>query len=68
MCQSFGEEQKISYFEDIINKRNKKVHDLASKLLSKGGKLILVKHALENMPIYLLYSYSLLKSGLDKMK
>lgn len=42
------------YFEEFIRKITRRILAWQSRLLSFGGKLILVRHALHSMPIYLL--------------
>lgn len=47
----YGRKQK-EYFEGLMKKVTASVHSWKSKLLSFGGKYILVKHVLQSLPIY----------------
>lgn len=59
---------KLNYFEEIFIKITKRCDCWASRFLFKGGKLILVKHVLESMLVYLLYVYYLPKSISGKLE
>ena len=53
-CTIFKGLSKQIYFEKIVMKIQNKVDGWKAKILSPGGKLILVKHVLSNMPIHVL--------------
>lgn len=52
------------HFEELINKIRDKVSGWKTRLLSAGGKLILLKHVLSSLPIYLLSVLQVPKSVL----
>lgn len=53
-CLVFYGRKKNAYFKDIIKKISKRILSWQYKFLSFGGKLILIRHVLQSMPVYLL--------------
>ncbi|XP_049348952.1 uncharacterized protein LOC125813502 [Solanum verrucosum] len=53
-CPLFVGRPRITYFSDLINKVLCRITGWQTKLLSYGGKAILVKHVLQSLPIHLL--------------
>ncbi|KAL3375027.1 hypothetical protein AABB24_006498 [Solanum stoloniferum] len=53
-CPLFIGKKKNEYFADMATKIIKKISSWQCNRLSTGGKIILIKHALNTMPIYLL--------------
>ncbi|XP_069150536.1 uncharacterized protein [Solanum lycopersicum] len=50
--------QKIIYFSNIVEKIIKKIAGWQTKILNFGGKVILVKHVLQSIPIHILAAVS----------
>lgn len=59
---------KIEFFDDLVSTTTAKIDGWASKLLSKGGKLILINHVLRNMPIYHLLACIVPKWVIEKLE
>ncbi|XP_049399716.1 uncharacterized protein LOC125863741 [Solanum stenotomum] len=55
-CPLFVGRPRIIYFSDLINKVLCRITGWQTKLLSYGGRAILVKHVLQSLPIHLLAS------------
>lgn len=53
-CPIFYGRKKSVYFEEILRKISRRILAWQSRLLTFGGKLILTRHVLQTMPIYLL--------------
>ncbi|KAG5585843.1 hypothetical protein H5410_046277 [Solanum commersonii] len=53
-CPLFVGRPRIIYFSDLINKVLCKITGWQTRLLSYGGRAILVKHVLQSLPIHLL--------------
>ncbi|KAG5580329.1 hypothetical protein H5410_050956 [Solanum commersonii] len=53
-CPLFVGRPRIIYFSDLINKVLCRVTGWQTRLLSYGGRAILVKHVLQSLPIHLL--------------
>ncbi|KAG5605800.1 hypothetical protein H5410_027292 [Solanum commersonii] len=53
-CPLFVGRPRIIYFSDLINKVLCRITGWHTKLLSYGGRAILVKHVLQSLPIHLL--------------
>lgn len=53
-CPIYYGRKKIAYFEDLINKVMKRVMSWQNKLLSFGGRYVLIAHVLQSIPVYLL--------------
>lgn len=53
-CPLFIGKKKNEYFANMATKIIKKIGSWQCNRLSTGGKIILIKHALNTMPIYLL--------------
>lgn len=55
-CPLYVGKQQLSYFAGLISKITGKVKGWQSRLLSPGGRAILIKHVLLAMPMHLLAS------------
>lgn len=44
----------VMLFDGLLNKLRGRLHHWSSKLLSQGGKVVLLRHVLSTMPLYLL--------------
>ncbi|KAK4706801.1 hypothetical protein R3W88_033633 [Solanum pinnatisectum] len=53
-CPLFVGRPRIIYFSDLINKVLTRITGWQTKILSYGGKAILIKHVLQSLPIHLL--------------
>ncbi|XP_060203027.1 uncharacterized protein LOC132631469 [Lycium barbarum] len=53
-CPLFVGRKKIQYFTEAATKIIQKVDSWQGKMLSTGGKIVLIKHVLSAMPIHLL--------------
>ncbi|KAK3184524.1 hypothetical protein Dsin_031810 [Dipteronia sinensis] len=45
---------RVSQFDPLIQKISKKIEGWKSRLLSQGGRLVLLRHVLSSMPLHLL--------------
>ncbi|XP_060190667.1 uncharacterized protein LOC132619937 [Lycium barbarum] len=59
LCSLFSEGQsgsriKINYFSEMVNSITSRIHSWHTKFLSKGGKIVLIKHVLSAMLVHLL--------------
>lgn len=59
---------QIDYFEKIINATTMKIDGWATKLLSLGDKLALMKHVLCSEHIYLLLAFTIPVGVIDKLE
>ncbi|XP_070022074.1 uncharacterized protein [Nicotiana sylvestris] len=55
-CPLYVERKKIAYFDNLVHKVIKRSNDWHGKMLSYGGRLILIKSVLQYLPIYTLSS------------
>nr|XP_016435260.1 PREDICTED: uncharacterized protein LOC107761549 [Nicotiana tabacum] len=53
-CPIFYARRKMDYYQDLITKVMDKLQAWKGKLLSNGGRAILISHVLQSMPIHLL--------------
>ncbi|KAK6782003.1 hypothetical protein RDI58_019799 [Solanum bulbocastanum] len=53
-CPLFAGRSRVIYFSDLINKVLHRITGWQVKILSYGGKAILIKHVLQSLPIHLL--------------
>ena len=67
-CNLFVRKMKIKYFGELLAKIEKKLSGGKSKLLSVGGRLILVKHALQSLPLHILAAFSPPKTIIRKVE
>ncbi|OVA09801.1 Ribonuclease H domain [Macleaya cordata] len=58
---------KIRYFDDLLTKIRIKLAGWKANFLTQGGKLIMIRHVLSSMAIYLLSAVSVPKSVLAKV-
>lgn len=54
MCPVFYCVSKCSYFEEFIRKVSRRIYLWQNKLSTFSGRIILIKHVLQSMPIHLL--------------
>ncbi|KAK9217059.1 hypothetical protein WN943_005684 [Citrus x changshan-huyou] len=54
-CPIFTGCLKISYFDDLVRKVRERISGWANRLLSFGGKLILIRHVLSSLPLHLFH-------------
>lgn len=66
-CTLFERRKKIEYFNDLINKFEKKLAGWKSKLLSHGGRIVLIKHVLQSLPLYSMAAFEPPKAVLNIM-
>jgi len=57
-CPLFVGRPRIIYFSELINKVVNRITGWQSKILSYGGKLTLIKHVLQSLPIHFLAATS----------
>ncbi|XP_059288380.1 uncharacterized protein LOC132041687 [Lycium ferocissimum] len=55
-CPIFHSKKKKAYYNDLIKKVKDKLQNWKGKLLSFGGKLVLIDSVLLSMPMYLLFA------------
>lgn len=53
-CPVFYGRGKNVYFEEILRKISRRIFSWHNKLLSYGGRQILINHVLQSIPVYLL--------------
>ncbi|XP_060181348.1 uncharacterized protein LOC132610954 [Lycium barbarum] len=53
-CPVFYGRRKLIYYKDLIKKVMKSILSWQNRLLSFGGRYVLVNHVLQTMPVYLL--------------
>ncbi|XP_060202505.1 uncharacterized protein LOC132630945 [Lycium barbarum] len=53
-CPVFYGRRKLIYYEDLIKKVMKRILSWQNRLLSFGGRYVLINHVLQTMPVYLL--------------
>lgn len=53
-CPIFTGMKKTSHFDGMLAKVVKKLNGWKSKILSYGGKMVLIKNVLQSMPTYIL--------------
>ncbi|XP_060200270.1 uncharacterized protein LOC132628508 [Lycium barbarum] len=64
-CPVFYGRRMIVYYEGLIKKVMNRVISWQSRLLSFGGRYILIAHALQTMPVYLLSAMNPLKGVIE---
>ncbi|XP_059302291.1 uncharacterized protein LOC132054265 [Lycium ferocissimum] len=62
-CPVFYGKRKIVYYEGLIKKVMNRVMPWQNRLLSFGGRYILIAHVLQTMPVYLLSATNPLKGS-----
>lgn len=67
-CPLYIGGQRIIYYTDIVEKVIKKVTGWQSKVLNFGGKITLVKHVLQSIPIHILAAISPPKTTINYIK
>ncbi|XP_059310243.1 uncharacterized protein LOC132061439 [Lycium ferocissimum] len=66
-CLIFYGRRKIVYYESLIKKVMNMVMSSQNRLLSFGGRYILIAHVLQTMPIYLLSAMNPLKGVINQL-
>lgn len=66
-CLIFYGRKKVSNFEDLVKKISRRVMTWHSKLLTYGGKYVLICNVLQSMPIYLMSAMNPLKGVIDQI-
>ncbi|XP_070042708.1 uncharacterized protein [Nicotiana tomentosiformis] len=66
-CPIFYSRRKKEFYKDIIFKVQAKLHSWNGKLLSIGGREILIAHVLESLPIHLLSAVNLPKHVITEL-
>ena len=67
-CMLFSGRKNIVYFNDILIKFERKLAGRKSKLLSTGGRIILIKHGLQSLPVYMLADIDPPKAILNRIE
>ncbi|XP_059314688.1 uncharacterized protein LOC132065353 [Lycium ferocissimum] len=66
-CPVFYGRRKIVYYDSLIKKVMNKVMSWQNRMLSFGGRYILIAHVLQTMPVYLLFAMNPLKGVIDQL-
>jgi len=66
-CPVYYGKKCYSHYEDILRKITKRLMGRQNKLLTYGGRYILITHVLQSMPIYLLSAINPTKGVIDLM-
>jgi len=66
-CPIFYAKKRIIYFEELVKKIMRRVQSWQNRLLSFGGRYILVKHVLQTMPVYFLSAMTSLVGVLNQI-
>ncbi|XP_070025341.1 uncharacterized protein LOC142181872 [Nicotiana tabacum] len=66
-CPIFYSRRKKDFSKDIIFKVQARLHSWKGKLLSNGGRAILIAHVLESMPMHLLSMVNPLKHVITEL-
>lgn len=67
-CPLYIGRQRVSYFFDMIDKVVRKISGWQSRILSFGGRVTLVRHVLQSLPIHTLAAISPPKTILNYIK
>lgn len=67
-CPIYVGRKKIFYFEDLLSKIVKRLNGWQGRMLSYGGRLILIKHVLQSLPTYTLVALNPPKGILNLME
>lgn len=66
-CNLFNGRKRIHYFHDLIDNVEGKLAGWKAKLLSHGGRLVLIRHVLQSIPIHILAAFAPPKTILHKI-
>jgi hypothetical protein len=66
-CNIFYGKSKPIYFENIIKKIQEKLAGWKARMISKGGRLILIKHVLSSIPIHSMTIFDIPKMVIHKI-
>nr|XP_016513123.1 PREDICTED: uncharacterized protein LOC107830160 [Nicotiana tabacum] len=67
-CPIYVGRKKVEYFEGMLAKIIKRMNGWQRKMLSYGGRIILIKHVLQSLPTYTMTSLNPPKSILNLME
>lgn len=67
-CPLFAGKKKLSHFSGLINKITGRIRGWHTKLLSSGGRAVLIRHILLALPIHLLSAVHPLKGTLEAIE
>lgn len=67
-CQLFVGRKKTAYFNEIIFKLEKKLAGWKGKLLTSGGRLTLIKHVLQSLPVHILADFDPPKAIINRVE
>ena len=67
-CPLYIGGQRIIYFSEVVDKVIKKISGWQSKILNFGGKITLIKHVLQSIPIHTLAAISPPKTTINHIK
>lgn len=67
-CPLFAGKKKLSHFSGLINKITGRIRGWHTKLLSSGGRVVLIRHILLALPIHLLSAVHPLKETLEAIE
>ncbi|XP_060190555.1 uncharacterized protein LOC132619775 [Lycium barbarum] len=57
-CPLYYGRNKIAYYDDIIKKIGKRIQSWHGKMLSYGGRVVLISNVLQSMPLHILSTMS----------
>lgn len=63
-CPTYIGRQRAIYYSDLVSKVLNSITGWQTKMLSYGGRVVLVKHVLQSLPIHLLSFVCPLKTTL----
>lgn len=66
-CPIFHSRKKKVYYNDLIKKVKDKLQNWKGRLLSHGGKAVLINNVLQSMPIYLLSALAPIKYTISEL-
>lgn len=67
-CPIYVGRKKICYFDDMITKVVKRLNGWQGKMLTYGGKMVLIKSVLQSMPTYTLTAINPPKTSLNLLE
>ncbi|WMV30189.1 hypothetical protein MTR67_023574 [Solanum verrucosum] len=67
-CPLYTGGQRIIYYSELLAKLVKRINDWQTRILSFGGRITLIKHVLQSIPIHTMTSISPPKTTLNYIK
>lgn len=67
-CHIYVGRKKICYFEEMVARIIKRISGWQGRMLSYGGKIIIIKNILQSLPLYTLCAMSPQKLLLDSLR